>query len=168
MSKTEDILSTDVDKVDNKGRPITSGDRSDKFTAFMKGIGFDKAGMLKEFEEAASSSDLVSRMKKRYLALKLHEALMESTVDLYNNANKRVLALMTQLQEIDAKIKVHEVEKAALDPTYSPIDDKNLLKWTQLRVDLMEKIRKQQMELTKMAVDKDSVVKADDVDWESI
>lgn len=163
-----DVLSKDVDKVVNAGRPIKTGDRSDKFQGFLKSIGFDKESLLTEFEEAASSSDLVSRMKKRYLALKMHEAMVESTVDLYNNANKRILALTTQLQEIDAKIKVHEEDMLAKDPTYSPINDKNLLKWTELRVKLMDTIRKQQMELSKMALDKDSDVKADEIDWSSI
>ena len=33
--KKEDVLKTNVDKVRNDGRPITSGDRSEKFQGFI-------------------------------------------------------------------------------------------------------------------------------------
>ena len=150
-----DILKTNVDKVSNKGVKVKSGDRSEKFQSWLKSIGIDKEEMLKEFEESEDMSEMIASVKKRYMALKFYEGMVDITKDFYNDNNKRMLAMNSQLQEIDSIIRQHTFDRRKEDPTYSEVDDKQLLKWTQMRIDLMDKIRKQQMELTKMSLDKD-------------
>ena len=160
----------DVDKVRNDGRPVTTGSRpGSKYQEWMDSIGMNKDQLLEEFEKANTGVDLLDSIKRRAMALEYYGAMNKITADFYNNNEKRALALSTQLQEIDGDIKQHRLAKLQEDPLYSPVNDKQLLKWIALRADLMDKIRKQQMELTKLTLDKKSDdVNAENIDWDSI
>jgi len=156
-------------EVSNSGRPITKGDTpGSKYNNWMEANGFDKETILEKFSESDSVNELFDQIKKRTLALEFYALLHDKTSEFYNNSDKRALALTQQLIEVDADIKQHKLSQLELDPTYTPINDKQLLKWTELRAKLMADIRKEQLELTKMATDKNSVVNADDVDFDSI
>ena len=145
-----------------RGRPITTGNgvckdsKPTKFQTWLKSIGIDKKQMMKEFEEAQEFPDLIETMKKRYLAVQTFDKLLAATKDFYNDADKRALALTTELMEVDVTIKEHQLKMKELNPEYSPVNDKQLLQWKKLKKELIESVRKQQLELTRLTLDKAS------------
>jgi len=169
MSKTKEVTANAIDKTPNCGRPVTKGDTpGSKYNSWLEAQGLDKATILERMTSAETAGQMVAEIEKKMIGLQMFGVINDATSEYYNNNKNRDLALNRQLQEIDVDIKMHKIDKLKEDPTYSPIDDKQLLKWVALRADLMDKIRKAQMELTKMATDKDSVVADKDVDWDAI
>jgi len=169
VSKKTDILNTPVDKQTNTGRPVSNGggQKSDKYQQWMTANGFDKETILKEFEDSKTGIDMIDVIKRRVMGVEFAAKLNEVTSAFYNDSNKQALALNEQLKRIEGQLNQYEFEKTQTNPEWSPIGDKQFLKWTEVKIKLINDIRKYQMELGKMSMNKDEM-KDDDVDWEQL
>ena len=167
--KAIDILNTPVDKQTNHGRPVSNAGSSipTKYNEWMKANGFDKETILKEFENAKTGIDLIDTIKKRVMALEFFEQVNSVTSAFYNDSNKQALALNEQLKRIEAKLVQYEYDKTIEDPTWSGISDDKYRRWTELKLKLINDIRKYQMELGKMSMNKEDL-KEDNIDWEQL
>ena len=169
MSKKKQILKDLPKGKENSGRHVSNGTTDgSKYEQFLTSMGMDRKTIMKEFEEANTGNEWFDKLKRRAMALEFYTKMNEITSDFYNNTDKRSLSLNAQLQQIDADLREHRMAKEQNDPTYSVVDDKQYQKWLAMRVTLMAEIRKQQMELAKMSLDKDTDVKAEDIDWENM
>ena len=167
MTEKKEILA--IKKTSNVGRPVTTGSKpGSKYNTWLEAQGLDKKTILDRMTKAETVGQIAVEIEKRLIALNMAGLINDAAAEYYNSNKNRDLELNKQLQQVDVNIKNHEMKELGKDPEYSPINDKQLLRWYDLRSKLMEMIRKQQMELTKMATDKDSVVSTDDVNWDNI
>jgi len=155
------------EKVSNAGRPVTTGDTpGSKYTEWLEAQGLDKKTIMKRITDSVKVDNIIEQIHVNTVALETAKLLNDAASEYYNNNKNRDLSLNRQLQQVDVAIKKRQIQNQ--EEGRSDVDDKNLLKWLELRHKLMSDINKEKMELTKMATDKDSVVKAEDIDWDGI